>query len=103
MSITCLLSQNCDGVGRVPPTLIVGNKIDCSEEDREVSTEAGTEAATEFGALFAEVSALEGTGVHQVRGGARARKVAAFIRGGGRQAAVDTRGRIALEPVRYEL
>ena len=49
--------------------LIVGNKIDCSEEDREVTTQAGVDAATEFGTLFAEVSALEGTGVHQVRGG----------------------------------
>ena len=61
-----LFLKNCmDGSDR-PAILVLGNKID-KESERAVATVTGEQAAKEFGTKFAEVSALTGDGVEEVR------------------------------------
>ena len=45
--------------------MLVGNKCDAPEKDREVSVEEGQEKADEMGCLFAEVSAMSGKNVDE--------------------------------------
>ena len=65
--VLLLFLQNCsDGSSKRPAILVLANKID-RETEREVSMATGEEAARGFGTKFAEVSALTGEGVEEVR------------------------------------
>ena len=64
---SALVPQNCsDGSSKSPAILVLANKID-RETEREVAMAKGEEAARGFGTKFAEVSALTGEGVEEVR------------------------------------
>ena len=57
------IQENCPEGTQV---VLIANKSDLAQEDREVTKEMGKELAEKFGVAFFEVSALDGSNVNEI-------------------------------------